>query len=233
MKHSIIFTFVCIILIFTSCHKELATQSIAGYIDAASDEQKIVVNVIDSAEVLLPAPCKMSFAIDDNTTYESKGLVEGNIAEIIYQPSREEGIPAAIEINTDDTYPRALGRWCNGEQNRLRIDIELLPNGKIFQHLPTQTLKFQSWQLSKQEDVITIIGEVSLPPIIEPKAKSKSPKLSNKRQSDSPTEESTIAPPARRRMQFTTTAAIGIEGDRRTLTILNDRKEQSVLYRIE
>lgn len=233
MKHSIIFTFACVISLCCSCHKELPPQSVAGYIDAASDEQKIVVNVIDSAEVQLPAPRKMSFAIDDNTIYDSYGVVEGNIAEIIYQPSREESIPAAIEINTDNTYPRALGRWCNGEQNRLRIDIELLPNGKILQHLPTQTLQFQSWQLSKQEDVITIIGEVSLPPIIEPKAKSKSPKLGNKRQSDSPTEESAIVPPARRRMQFTTTAAIGIEGDRRTLTILNEKREQSVLYRIE
>ena len=183
-----------------------------------------MVEVTDSAEVKLPTPHALRFAIDDNTTYESNGIVEGNIVEVIFQPTDDEQPPTAIEIATDDTYPRALGRWANNEHSKLRIDIELLPNGRIHQHLPAQTMQFKSWQLTKDENIITLAGEVSLPPIETPK-----PTTQDSKDKGEPEEVA----PARRTMAFTTTATIGVDGDRRTLTMRNNKKEQAVLYRAE
>ena len=70
-------------------------------------------------------------------------VIEGNIVEVVYQPAHKQTTFTALEITTDDTFPRALGRWSNGEHNRFKIDIELLPNGKIAQHLPSQTVEFK------------------------------------------------------------------------------------------
>ena len=224
MRFSTILALATLLLLCHSCHRELPPQSVAGYIVSVSGEQEIVVEVTDSATIKLAAPRTMSFAIDDNTTYESNGIVEGNIVEVIYQPADDEPTPTAIEIATDDTYPRALGRWANNEHSKLRIDIELLPNGHIRQRLPAQTMQFKSWQLTKDENIITIAGEVSLPPIVAPKPKTKESKDKS---------EQAEASPARRTMAFTTTATIGIDGDRRTLTMRNNKKEQAVLYRAE
>ena len=85
-------------------------------------------------------------------------------------------------------------------------------------------MQFKSWQLTKDENIITIAGEVSLPPIVAPKPKTKESKDKS---------EQAEASPARRTMAFTTTATIGIDGDRRTLTMRNNKKEQAVLYRAE
>lgn len=229
MRYAITFAIISLISLCHSCQRELPPQSVAGYIDAASNEQRIVVNAIDSATVTLATPRTMVFAIDDNTTYESSGIAEGNIVEVVFQPSEEGTTPTAIAIYTDDTYPRALGRWSNNEQNRLRIDIELMPSGKIRQHLPTQTVQFTRWQLTEKENIITLSGEVSLPPAYDNKAKGKKSATSTKKQN----EEQEVTPPARRQMEFTTTATIGYEGDRRTITIESDKKQHSVLYRIE
>ena len=228
MRQHIFFAATLLLLLCPSCNRELPTQSVAGYIVKADLEQAIVVEVTDSASVKLPSPRKMSFAIDDNTIYESNGVIEGNIVEVVYQPAHKQTTFTALEITTDDTFPRALGRWSNGKHNRFKIDIELLPNGKIAQHLPSQTVEFKQWQLSEREDTITISGEVSLPPIIKERSK----KTASKPDSKTADGQESL-PPARRKMGFTTTAAIGIDGDRRTLTILTDKKGQSVLYRNE
>lgn len=228
MRQHIFFAATLLLLLCPSCNRELPTQSVAGYIVKADLEQAIVVEVTDSASVKLPSPRKMSFAIDDNTIYQSNGVIEGNIVEVVYQPAHKQTTFTALEITTDDTFPRALGRWSNGEHNRFKIDIELLPNGNIAQHLPSQTVEFKQWQLSEREDTITISGEVSLPPIIKERSK----KTASKPDSKNADEQESL-PPARRKMEFTTTAAIGIDGDRRTLTILTDKKGQSVLYRNE
>ena len=228
MRQHIFFAATLLLLLCPSCNRELPTQSVAGYIAKADLEQAIVVEVTDSASVKLPSPRKMSFAIADNTIYESNGVIEGNIVEVVYQPAHKQTTFTALEITTDDTFPRALGRWSNGEHNRFKIDIKLLPNGKIAQHLPSQTVEFKQWKLSEREDTITISGEVSLPPIIAERSKKTASKPDSKN-----ADKQALPPPARRKMGFTTTAAIGIDGDRRTLTILTGKKGQSVLYRIE
>ena len=224
MRHFTIYILALAVLLGYSCKREMAPINVAGYIENISNEQIITIEVIDSAGVKLQQSHKQSFLIDDDTYFQSNGMVEGNIAEIIYLPEESDKLPTAIEIASDDTYPRALGRWTNGEHNKLRIDIELLPNGHIRQRLPAQTMQFKSWQLTKDENIITIAGEVSLPPIVAPKPKTKESKDKS---------EQAEASPARRTMAFTTTATIGIDGDRRTLTMRNNKKEQAVLYRAE
>ena len=86
MRYAITFAIISLISLCHSCQRELPPQSVAGYIDAASNEQRIVVNAIDSATVTLATPRTMVFAIDDNTTYESSGIAEGNIVEVVFQP---------------------------------------------------------------------------------------------------------------------------------------------------
>ena len=213
-----------------SCQREKAPISVAGYIEEVRNEQIITIEVIDSAGVKLQQSHKMSFLIDDESIYQSSGIVEGNIAEVIFIPDAEEQMQTAIEIATDDTYPRALGRWSNGEHNKLRIDIELLPNGQIRQHQPEQTVEFSSWQLTNKEDSITLSGTVSLPAAVEEKPK-KAIKQGQKKD-----EEAVIAPPSRRTISFNIGATLGIDGDRKSLTILSGnvgRGERPILYRAE
>lgn len=226
MKPTTLYILFLTATLLISCHKEPTPQSVAGFIDKLSGEQQITIEVIDSAGVRLQSPRKMSFIIDDNTLYESNGLVEGNIVEVLFTPTDNGQSPSANEISTDDTYPRALGRWLNSEHEKLDIDIELLPAGRIRQHQPQQTVSYDSWQLTGRENEITISGRVSLPPIVE---KSKG-SITKKSKSD---EQEPSTAPARRTMEFTTTAVIGIDGDRRTLTIITDNKHHSKLYRVE
>ena len=230
MRKYAIFTLVLCTIIGHSCKREMAPVSVAGYIDPASNEQIITIEVIDSAGVKLQQSHKQSFLIDDDTYFQSNGMVEGNIAEIIYLPEESDKLPTAIEIATDDTYPRALGRWTNGEHNKLRIDIELLPNGQIRQHQPEQTVEFSSWQLTNKEDSIVLSGTVSLPAAVEEKPK-KAIKQGQKKD-----EEAAIAPPSRRTISFNIGATLGIDGDRKSLTILSGnvgRGERPILYRAE
>lgn len=230
MRKYAIFTLVLYTIIGHSCKREMAPVSVAGYIDPASNEQIITIEVIDSACVKLQQSHKQSFLIDDDTNYQSNGIVEGNIAEIIYIPDADEQMQTAIEIATDDTYPRALGRWANGEHNKLKIDIELLPNGQIRQRQPEQTVEFSSWRITDKEDSITLSGTVSLPAAVEEKPQ-KAIKQGQKKD-----EEAVIAPPSRRTISFNIGATLGIDGDRKSLTILSGnvgRGERPILYRAE
>lgn len=230
MRKYAIFTLVLCAIIGYSCKREIAPISVAGYIAATSNEQIITIEVIDSAGVKLQQSHELSFLIDDDTHFQSNSIVAGNIAEVIYLPEENDKLPTAIEIATDDTYPRALGRWTNGEQNRLKIDIELLPNGHIRQRQPQQTVVFSSWQLTNKEDSITLSGTVSLPAAVEEKPK-KAIKQGQKKD-----EEAVIAPPSRRTISFNIGATLGIDGDRKSLTILSGnvgRGERPILYRAE
>lgn len=231
MRKITIFTFVLCTIIGYSCKREIAPISVAGYIAATSNEQIITIEVVDSAGVKLQQSHELSFLIDDDTHFQSNSIVAGNIAEIIYLPEESDKLPTAIEIATDDTYPRALGRWTNGEQNRLKIDIELLPNGHIRQYQPQQTVVFSSWQLTNKEDSITLSGTVSLPAAVEEKPKSKNSQQTKKRD-----EDTVIVPPSRRTISFNIGATLGIDGDRKSLTILSGnvgRGERPILYRAE
>ena len=230
MRKYAIFALVLCTIIGHSCKREMAPVSVAGYIEEVRNEQIITIEVIDSAGVKLQQSHKMSFLIDDESIYQSSGIVEGNIAEMIYLPEESDKLPTAIEIATDDTYPRALGRWANGEHNKLRIDIELLPNGQIRQHQPEQTVEFSSWRITDKEDSITLSGTVSLPAAVEEKPK-KAIKQGQKKD-----EEAVIAPPSRRTISFNIGATLGIDGDRKSLTILSGnvgRGERPILYRAE
>ena len=230
MRHFTIYILALAVLLGYSCKREMAPINVAGYIENISNEQIITIEVIDSAGVKLQQSHKQSFLIDDDTNYQSNGIVEGNIAEIIYIPDADEQMQTAIEIATDDTYPRALGRWTNGEHNKLRIDIELLPNGQIRQRQPQQTVEFSSWGITDKEDSITLSGTVSLPAAVEEKPK-KAIKQGQKKD-----EEAVIAPPSRRTISFNIGATLGIDGDRKSLTILSGnvgRGERPILYRAE
>ena len=227
MRRFAIFALTLCTFLGHSCKREVAPVSVAGYIAPASNEQIITIEVIDSAGVKLQQSHKLSFIIDDDTNFQSSGIVEGNIAEVIFIPDAENQMPTAIEVATDDTYPRALGRWSNGEHNKLRIDIELLPNGHIRQHLPQQTVTFQRWKITSKEDSIALSGTVSLPAAAEERPKSKAQKRD---------EEATIAPPSRRTISFNIGATLGIDGDRKSLTILSGnvgRGERPILYSVE
>ena len=230
MRRFAIFAIILFAIIGHSCKREMAPVSVAGYIAAASNEQIITIEVIDSAGIKLQQSHQLSFLIDDDTNYQSNGIVEGNIAEIIFIPDADEQMQTAIEIASDDTYPRALGRWTNIEHNKLRIDIELLPNGHIRQHLPQQTVEFRSWRITDKEDSIVLSGTVSLPAVADEKPK-KAIKQSTKK-----SEEATIATPQRRTISFNVGATLGIDGDRKSLTILSGnvgRGERPILYRAE
>ena len=158
-------TYALMALLLASCRTPVEPQIVAGYIVSTPSSEQITIEG-DTIGV-------RTFNISDETIIEGGVMLEGNIAEIIYLPEESDKLPTAIEIATDDTYPRALGRWTNGEQNRLKIDIELLPNGHIRQHQPQQTVVFSSWQLTNKEDSITLSGTVSLPAAVEEKPKRK------------------------------------------------------------
>ena len=164
---------------------------------------------------------ELKFIIDENTQYQSSGLIEGNVAEIMYIPA-EEQIPAAISITSDDTYPKVLGRWVTPDSEKMPIDIELLTRGRIRQHTPEAILEYTSWQLLAKEDTIRLIGRLSLPPIVE---------KDKKREKKEDNEE--IQPAPRREQAFTTIAVVAMEGDRRTLTLITNKGTKSTLYKKE
>ena len=116
MRQHIFFAATLLLLLCPSCNRELPTQSVAGYIVKADLEQAIVVEVTDSASVKLPSPRKMSFAIDDNTIYESNGVIEGNIVEGDLNPSSDTPTHLALYrawpeiggvVHTHSTYATA------------------------------------------------------------------------------------------------------------------------------
>ena len=194
-----------------ACHREQPPQYIAGFISEIESEQLIAIDSMGSGII-------HRFTIDENTQYQSSGLVEGNVAEVMYIPT-EEQTPTAISITTDDTYPKVLGRWVTPDSEKMPIDIELLTRGRIRQHTPEAILEYTSWQLLAKEDTIRLIGRLSLPPIVE---------KDKKREKKEDNEE--IQPAPRREQAFTATAVVATEGDRRTLTLITNKGTKSTLY---
>lgn len=196
-----------------ACHREQPPQYIAGFISEVSLGQYIVIDSMGSGFT-------KHFIVDENTQYQESGLIEGNVAEVMYIPTEEEQTPAAINITTDDTYPKVLGRWSTLDSEKMPIEIELLTRGKIRQHTPEAILEYTSWQLLAKEDTIRLIGRLSLPPIVE---------KNKKKEKDKESEE--VQPAPRREQAFTATAVVGTEGDIRTLTLITDKGTKSTLYK--
>ncbi|MBQ2036296.1 MAG: hypothetical protein II216_00110, partial [Alistipes sp.] len=86
-------------------------------------------------------------------------------AEVIFLPSDDETLPVAQSVTADVTYPRIIGRWTTDKDDELQIDLELQPHGKIEQRRPDTVINFESWQLTGEENTITLHGSLSLPPV--------------------------------------------------------------------
>ncbi len=211
-----IFTILTFVLL-AGCKESVEPQTIAGYI-ADCNEEMILIKCDTTS---------MRLMIDNNTVVEHKELISGNVVEAIYQPQESEGeLAKALEIFTDATYPKALGHWQSGKNSNPKIDIQLLSHGRIHQNSPQTTLLFTRWQLTGEEDHITLYGTLSLPPIIE---KTKEEKTPEKEPSD------TIDTPERRTMYFEAKAELTTTDDSKTeshrvMIIQTDKGHKSTLY---
>ena len=201
-----------------SCRQaEVEPMIAAGYIESATPEESIIIKG-DTIGV-------RHFAIDEQTTFEGGEMVEGNIAEIIYMPTQKEGeLPLALTITTDETYPKTLGRWTTEGKVPLQVDIELEPRGRITQHEPQQALRFTSWQLSGEENKITLYGTISLPPDY------------SKDKNDKKEEAQTL--PTRRERSFSISATLTKQSDsntesRQVLVLRTENGRESKLYKQE
>lgn len=146
-------------ILLLSCRKQQEPQSIAGYIIDTTNSNQIILFVPDSI------PAERSYVVDDNTLFSGGTVMEGNIAEVIYLPSDDETLPVAQSVTADVTYPRIIGRWTTDKDDELQIDLELQPHGKIEQRRPDTVISFESWQLTGEENTITLHGSLSLPPV--------------------------------------------------------------------
>lgn len=146
-------------LLLFGCQRPIEPQMMVGFVERADNEMLTIAN--DTAQI-------KRFLIDENTLLSGGALIEGNIVEIIYLPAQEQAIaPTAQSITADETYSKALGRWSSeqrGQRGQLAIDITLHTHGRISQSQPTQTLQFTRWELSPEQDIITLHGTLSLPP---------------------------------------------------------------------
>ena len=147
------------VILSLSCRKQQEPQSIAGYIIDTTNSNQIILFVPDSI------PAERSYVVDDNTLFSGGTVMEGNIAEVIYLPSDDETLPVAQSVMADVTYPRIIGRWTTDKDDELQIDLELQPHGKIEQRRPNTVISFESWQLTGEENTITLHGSLSLPPV--------------------------------------------------------------------
>ena len=147
------------VILSLSCRKQQEPQSIAGYIIDTTNSNKIILFVPDSI------PAERSYVVDDNTLFSGGTVMEGNIAEVIFLPSDDETLPVAQSVTADVTYPRIIGRWTTDKDDELQIDLELQPHGKIEQRRPDTVISFESWQLTGEENTITLHGSLSLPPV--------------------------------------------------------------------
>lgn len=147
------------VILSLSCRKQQELQSIAGYIIDTTNSNQIILFVPDSI------PAERSYVVDDNTLFSGGTVMEGNIAEVIYLPSDDETLPVAQSVTADVTYPRIIGRWTTDKDDELQIDLELQPHGKIEQRRPDTVISFESWQLTGEENIITLHGSLSLPPV--------------------------------------------------------------------
>ena len=205
-------------LLGVACRKHTEPQYIAGYITAVSGTQ-ITLDVPDSI------PSERLFAIDDNTICDENSYYEGNIAEVLYNINEEENEhPTVISITADPTYPRMLGRWQTDKDDKLQIDIVLQTHGKILQVAPSDILHLHSWQLTGNEDEITLHGTLSLPPV---KNRDK------KKEQESNNEIRTTL--ERRTMHFSATARLADDEEGNTeqhkvLIVTTDKGRRSKLY---
>lgn len=147
------------VILSLSCRKQQEPQSIAGYIIDTTNSNQIILFIPDSI------PAERSYVVDDNTLFSGGTVMEGNIAEVIYLPSDDETLPVAQSVTADVTYPRIIGRWATDKDDELQIDLELQPHGKIEQRRPDTVISFESWQLTGEENTITLHGSLSLPPV--------------------------------------------------------------------
>ena len=147
------------VILSLSCRKQQEPQSIAGYIIDTTNSNQIILFVPDSI------PAERSYVVDDNTLFSGGTVMEGNIAEVIFLPSDDETLPVAQSVTADVTYPRIIGRWTTDKDDELQIDLVLQPHGKIEQRRPDTVISFESWQLTGEENTITLHGSLSLPPV--------------------------------------------------------------------
>jgi hypothetical protein len=208
------------LILLVACKEQIEPQSIAGYIADCNEEMILIKS--DSTSIRLK--------IDDNTALEQKEILRGNIVEAIYLPSEKEGeLAKAIEIYTDETYPKALGHWQSSKGANPKIDIQLLSHGRIQQNSPQTTLQFTRWQLSGKENHIKLFGTLSLPPIFEKKSKEQEKKTpENESAEELPT-------PQRRIMHFEANAELSTTDDSKTeshrvMIIQTEKGHKSTLY---
>lgn len=147
------------VILSLSCRKQQEPQSIAGYIIDTTNSNQIILFVPDSI------PAERSYVVDNNTLFSGGTVMEGNIAEVIFLPSDNETLPVAQSVTADVTYPRIIGRWTTDKDDELQIDLVLQPHGKIEQRRPDTVISFESWQLTGEENIITLHGSISLPPV--------------------------------------------------------------------
>lgn len=208
------------LILLVACKEQIEPQSIAGYIADCNEEMILIKS--DSTSIRLK--------IDDNTALEQKEILSGNIVEAIYLPSEKEGeLAKAIEIYTDETYPKALGHWHSSKGANPKIDIQLLSHGRIQQNSPQTTLQFTRWQLSGKENHIKLFGTLSLPPVFEKKSKEQEKKTpENESAEELPT-------PQRRIMHFKANAELSTTDDSKTeshrvMIIQTEKGHKSTLY---
>ena len=208
------------LILLVACKEQIEPQSIAGYIADCNEEMILIKS--DSTSIRLK--------IDDNTALEQKEILSGNIVEAIYLPSEKDGeLAKAIEIYTDETYPKALGHWQSSKGANPKIDIQLLSHGRIQQNSPQTTLQFTRWQLSGKENHIKLFGTLSLPPIFEKKSKEQEKKTpENESAEELPT-------PQRRPMHFEVMAELSTTDDSKTeshrvMIIQTEKGHKSTLY---
>ena len=202
------------VILSLSCRKQQEPQSIAGYIIDTTNSNQIILFVPDSI------PAERSYVVDDNTLFSGGTVMEGNIAEVIFLPSDDETLPVAQSVTADVTYPRIIGRWTTDKDDELQIDLELQPHGKIEQRRPDTVISFESWQLTGEENTITLHGSLSIPPV----------KVDSKKiQADS------VVIPTRQDKRFSVQAELAYDEEGNTehhkvLIITTDKGRTSKLY---
>ncbi|MEE1103664.1 MAG: hypothetical protein U0L21_05885 [Alistipes sp.] len=208
------------LILLVACKEQIEPQSIAGYIADCNEEMILIKS--DSTSIRLK--------IDDNTALEHKEILSGNIVEAIYLPSEKEGeLAKALEIYTDETYPKALGHWQSSKGANPKIDIQLLSHGRIQQNSPQTTLQFTRWQLSGKENHIKLFGTLSLPPVFEKKSKEQEKKTPENESAEE------LLTPQRRPMHFEVMAELSTTDDSKTeshrvMIIQTEKGHKSTLY---
>ena len=208
------------LILLVACKEQIEPQSIAGYIADCNEEMILIKS--DSTSIRLK--------IDDNTALEQKDILSGNIVEAIYLPSEKEGeLAKALEIFTDETYPKALGHWQSSKGANPKIDIQLLSHGRIQQNSPQTTLQFTRWQLSGKENHIKLFGTLSLPPVFEKKSKEQEKKTPDNESAEE------LPTPQRRIMHFEAYAELSTTDDSKTeshrvMIIQTEKGHKSTLY---